>query len=50
MAKKAAETEEAVTKVTAETVAEEIAENVTVKEAETEIISMKAAETEVVKR
>ena len=37
--------------MTAETVAEEMAENVTVEEAENEIVSVKAAETEeVVKR
>ena len=43
--------EEAVTEVSAETVAKEMAENVTEEEAETEIINVKAAETEeVVKR
>ena len=42
---------EAVAVVTAKTVSEEMAENVTFEEAETEIVSMKATETkEVVKR
>ena len=51
MAKKAAETEEAVAEVTVETVAEEKAENITKEEAETKIVSVKAEETEeVVKR
>ena len=46
MAEEAAETKEAVAKVTAETVPAEMAENVTDEVAETEIITMKMAETE----
>ena len=46
MAEKAAETEEAVAEVTAETVVVEMAENVIEKVAETEIVTMKTAETE----
>ena len=46
VAKKAAETEEAVPEVTAETIPKEMAKNVTEEVAETEIVTMKMAETE----
>ena len=46
MAEKAAETEEAVPEVLAETVPEEMAGNVIEEVAETEIVSVKMAETE----